>query len=194
MVAVMSVLCCFALVSCGQKQIGSNTDAAKKPTQPTRMSEKKVNRPIKNTDEKSNIDDVDVALFQQLKQSSGKTDAEVFELMGMNYYKQEQKDKAVLYLKRAIELNPDLFGPWFTLGLLHMNTPQSYAFFRKSIELNPDYAPAYYWFAVSFFNNKAYKEAAMFFTRYVALAKDDPNEATRYKNAQAILEKMQPGN
>ena len=162
----VSLFCGFLLVGCGQQQIDSYRDT-------------------------SDFDDTERAMFQQLKQSSSKSDAEIFQIMGINYFKEQKKDRAIKCLKRATQLDPNLFDCWHTLGLLHLYSKEGNEFLQKAIEANPDHAPSYYYLAYVYLRQGKYKKSIDLFTKYITVAKDKPSEANRYKNAQAILEKMQ---
>ena len=189
---VVGVFFSFVLVGCGGQQ--EEKDMVKEDAVSADKVIKDFVETVKVPQEKFSFEEVDIALFQRLKQAGGKSDAEAFELMGLSYFKQQTNDKAILFLKRAVELDPSLFGSWYTLGLLHINTKQGNDYFLKSIEVNPDYALPYYYLAFTYFNHKAYKEAAILFTKYLEVAKDDPSEVDRYKAVQEILNKMRGSN
>ncbi|MBU0743996.1 MAG: tetratricopeptide repeat protein [Gammaproteobacteria bacterium] len=146
-------------------------------------------------DVKKNInwDKIDAQLFSDLKQRTGKDDAENYQAIGAVHFKYENWDKAEMYYKKALELNPKLYWSWYNLALLYLDTEEGVGYLKKTIEANPTYAPAYYWLAYSYCRDRKDEEAIPIFKKYLGVAKDDPNESGRYEYAQDVLRELLVG-
>ena len=125
-----------------------------------------------------------------------------------NYFRQAYQmydgagkfDKAVVPLKRIIELDPKNETNFYYLGLTYFKVPdydQAVAAFEQALAVKPEFPHAWYQIGSSYFNAKKYKEAAEAYKKYAELAPEDPsgplNIGVAYiqaKNYQAALEPL----
>ena len=140
-------------------------------------------------------DKIDARLFDTLKQDTGKSDAEIYQAIGLTHFKQEKWDRAEKYLKKAVELNPKLQWSWYNLGLLDPDTEEGYNYFKKATEANPRFSVPYYWMAYYRCRNREDKKAIPLFKKYleVAEAEKDPQEEGRIKVAKEALADLLAG-
>ena len=143
----------------------------------------------KAEDSKENVDwdKIDSKLFYTLKQDSGKSDAEIYQAIGLTHFKQENWDRAEKYLKKAVELNPKLHWSWYNLGLLYIDTEEGYNYFKKATEANPKFSVPYYWMAYYRCRNREDKKAIPLFEKYLEVAHGDKEETGRIKVAKEVL-------
>ncbi len=82
--------------------------------------------------------------------------ADPYNNLGILCYRTGEPDKGVLYLNRAIELDPDNFKYHFTLGWIYLfglkNSEKAIEHFKKTIEFNEDFAEAYYVLGIAHFS------------------------------------------
>ncbi len=140
---------------------------------------------------KSGQENVDEAFYKQLKLTTGKDDALIYQAIGMGYFEQEKFDKSYEFFKKAVKLNPRLYWSWYYLGLLRMEFPEEY--FKKAIGAGPQFAPPYYWLARYYCKAKNIKESMRYFQEYLNAAKDNFDERERVKTAKYFIISMQGG-
>jgi len=142
-------------------------------------------------DVKSGQENVDEAFYKQLKLTTGRDDALIYQAMGMGYFEQEKFDKSYEFFKKAVKLNLKLYWSWYYLGLLRMESPEEY--FKKAIGAGPQFAPPYYWLARYYCKAKNIKESMRYFQEYLDAAKDSFDERERVKTAKYFIISMQDG-
>jgi tetratricopeptide (TPR) repeat protein len=142
-------------------------------------------------DAKPGQENVDEAFYKQLKLSTGKDDALIYQAMGLGYFEQGEFEKSYEFFKKAVRLNSRLYWSWYYLGLLKMADPQE--FFKKAIKANTQFAPPYYWLGRYYCKAQKMKESIKYFQDYLKVAKGDINEADRIKIAEYFIVSMQHG-
>ncbi|MEN6559786.1 MAG: tetratricopeptide repeat protein [Acidobacteriota bacterium] len=101
-----------------------------------------------------------------------------------NYFRQAYQmydaagkfDKAVVPLKKIIELDPKNETNFYYLGMAYFKVPdydQAVAAFQQALAVKPDFPHAWYQIGSSYFNVKKFKEAAEAYKKYSELAPDD---------------------
>ena len=140
---------------------------------------------------KSAEENTDETFYKQLKLTTGKDDALIYQAMGMGYFEQGKFEKSYTFFKKAAKLNPKLYWSWYYLGILQMADPRE--FFKKAIEANPRFAPPYYWLGRYYCKAKDIKESIKYFQDYIKAAKNDVNEADRIQIAEYFILSMQHG-
>ncbi len=133
----------------------------------------------------------DEAFYKQLKLSTGKDDALIYQAMGMGYFEQGNFEKSYTFFKKAAKLNSRLYWSWYYLGLMRMGSPEEY--FKKAISAAPQFAPPYYWLGRYYCKAQKIKESIKYFQDYIKAAKNDINEADRVKIAEYFIVSMQHG-
>ena len=144
-------------------------------------------------DEELNWDEIDYSLFQALKEGSGQSDAEIYQALGSNHVKHGNWERAAVYFKKAVSLDPELYWSWYNLGLLHIDTEAGNKYLKKAIEAKPDYPPPHYWLAYTYCKSRKDREAIKIFKEYLQLAEGVPSEDDRYKKARRILAELFSG-
>lgn len=134
-------------------------------------------------------DRVDAQLIKKAKaQSAGRMSPEVYQNLGLSYFRQEMFDRAFLYFNAAVQADPRLYWSWYYLGLLNLEAAESY--FRKAIEVNKRFAPAYYWLGRYYMKKDKASEAIKIFEAYLRVAPASPNEEERIPEVQRLLESL----
>ncbi len=109
-------------------------------------------------------------------------------------------DRAIVPLKKIIELDPKNEANFYYLGLTYFKAQkydQAVAALQQSLAIKPDFPHAWYQIGSSYFNAKKYKEAAESYKKYVELSPEDAsgwlNIGVAYnqaKNYEAALEPL----
>ncbi len=125
-----------------------------------------------------------------------------------NYYRQyyqmvvaaDKQDRAILPLKKIIELDPKNETNFYYLGMTYFKLQQydeAVAAFQQSLAVKPDFEYAWYQIGSSYFNEKKYREAAEAYKKYVELKPDDSSgwmsigvSYIQAKNFEAALEPL----
>lgn len=139
----------------------------------------------------ADLDRIDQFLVKKIKAESGKSDAQVYQELGLTYFRQENFDRSFMYFNKAVGLDPKAYWAWYYLGLLNLGNPEDY--FKKAIQANPRFAPPYYWLGRYYCKKKNIKESRKFFEDYVKIAKSDTDEASRVAIATQFIALMKSG-
>jgi superkiller protein 3 len=94
---------------------------------------------------------------------------------------QSDYKEAVVFLKKAIELNPEFSEAYYNLGISYERLGKhkdAIKILRKTIELSPDDPNAYYALGYAYYQKKKYKKAIDAFEHTVSL---QPNNAFAFK-------------
>ncbi len=89
--------------------------------------------------------------------------------------------EAIVFLKKAIELNPEFSEAYYNLGVSYErlgNHKDAIEMLKKTIDLSPGNPNAYYALGYAYYQKKKYKEAIDAFERTVSL---QPNNAFAFK-------------
>ncbi len=134
--------------------------------------------------------------------------AEMNPVDAKTYYKQyyqmavaaSRHDRAVIPLKKIIELDPKNETNFYFLGLSYFNIQKyddAIAAFQQSLAIKPDYEYAWYQIGSSNFQAKKFKEAAEAYKKYVEIKPDDASgwmsigvSYLQAKNFEAALEPL----
>jgi len=141
----------------------------------------------------SQTDNVDRRLFIEVKKGSGKSDAEVYQAMGIVYLEQKDSNKAEAFLKKAVSLDPRLYQCWYRLGLLNVDNETGYFYFMKATEANPNFPTPYYWMAYYRCRTRKDNEAVSLFKKYIKIAGNNPYEVARTKVAKEVIDDLLRG-
>jgi superkiller protein 3 len=90
---------------------------------------------------------------------------------------EKEYQKAILFLKKAIELNPEFSEAYYNLGLSYERLGEykdSIKSLNKAITLSPDDANAYYALGYVYYQKKKYKKAVEAFEHSARLKPDNP--------------------
>jgi tetratricopeptide (TPR) repeat protein len=108
-------------------------------------------------------------------------------------------DRAVVPLKRIIELDPRNETNFYYLGMTYFKFQQydqAVAAFQQSLAVKPDFPHAWYQIGSSYFNAKKFKEAAEAYKKYAELAPEDPsgwlNIGVAYNQAKSYEAALEP--
>ena len=94
---------------------------------------------------------------------------------------QSDYKEAIVFLKKAIELNPELSEAYYNLGISYERLGKhkdAIKVLKKTIELTPDDPNAYYALGYAYFQKKKYKEAIDALEHTISL---QPNNAFAFK-------------
>ncbi|MBI2995796.1 MAG: tetratricopeptide repeat protein [Candidatus Melainabacteria bacterium] len=94
--------------------------------------------------------------------------------LGLKSYEQGDLQSAVIYFKKAIDLDPEFVDAYYNLGAIYKkqkNLPLAIFFFQKAVELNSKDAEATYELASCYYENKNFIKAKEYFS---LLPKDFP--------------------
>lgn len=134
--------------------------------------------------------------------------AEMNPVDAKTYYKQyyqmavaaNRHDRAVIPLKKIIELDPKNETNYYFLGMSYFNIQkydEAIAAFQQSLAIKPDYEYAWYQIGSSNFQAKKFKEAAEAYKKYVEIKPDDASgwmsigvSYLQAKNFEAALEPL----
>lgn len=145
-------------------------------------------------DKKIDWDKLGFNLHRELKSTTNKSEAEIHEAMGYTLLKTDnQWERAEVYFKKAVELNPKLYLSWYNLGLIYIDTDEGNNYFKKAMEANPNYPPPYYWLGYTYCRNRKDKEAVPLFKKYLEVAKNNSNESIRVAFVQKVLKELISG-
>jgi len=149
----------------------------------------------KYSEEDVDWDKIDAKLFENLKKESGKSDAEVYQAMGIGHFEQKNGARAERYLQKAVELDPKLHWSWYHLGLLSIDTEEGYNYFKKATEADQKFSIPYYWMAYYRCRNREDAKAIPLFKKYLEVAEieKDPQEEGRIKVAKEVLSDLLAG-
>jgi tetratricopeptide (TPR) repeat protein len=136
-------------------------------------------------------DKVDAQFMKRAKAETGdKLSAEVYQKLGLSYFRQEMFDRAFLYFNAAVKADPRLYWSWYYLGLLNLQDAGTY--FEKAIQANNRFAPAYYWLGRYYMRKENSAQAIRIFEDYLRVADTDPNEQERVLEVQGLLGTLRP--
>lgn len=136
----------------------------------------------------------DYELFSALKQQdASKSDAEIYQEIGLTNFEKNNTNRAKQYLKKAVELDPKLYWSWYNLGILYIDTKEGYNYFKKATEVEPKFPTPYYWMAYYHCRNKEDAKAVPLFKKYIELAEGDSEEEGRLKFAKEVLADLLSG-
>lgn len=134
-------------------------------------------------------DKVDAKFIKRAKaQTGGKLGADVYQRLGLSYFRQEMFDRAFLYFNAAVQANPRLYWSWYYLGLLNLQDAGTY--FEKAIQANNRFAPAYYWLGRYHMKRENAAQAIKTFEDYLRVADTDPYEQDRILEVQGFLQTL----
>ena len=125
--------------------------------------------------------------------SKGKEDAELFQTIGLGYFKQKDLARAQFFLTKAVKLDPKLYWSWCCLGLLNIDNKEGYSYLKKSVKVKPDFPIPYYWMAYYHCRVREDQKAIPLFRKYVELADGKPGEEDRLMAAKEALQELQSG-
>jgi tetratricopeptide (TPR) repeat protein len=136
---------------------------------------------------------IEQQLYNDLKTQGGKSEAEIEETIGHALLMLDnQWERSIVHLKRAVELDPKRFMSWYDLGLIYMGSEDGDSYLRKSAEANPGFAPSFYWLGYSSCRVGHDKEAIVAFEKYLQVA-HGAEEADRINVATSLLEELRLG-
>lgn len=142
-------------------------------------------------------DKVDAQVFRDIKAQTGKPDAKIYEILGRAYAAESEDqnpDRAIMYYKKAVGLDPSLYSSWYGLGILMIESEEGNESFRKAIKANPKFAPSYYWLAYNHARVRKDKEALSYFEQYLRVADPkDPQEEGRINVATKAVSELRAG-
>lgn len=148
-------------------------------------------------EEAVNLDKVDARLFQDIKVNTGKSDAEIYEVLGTTYAAEteiQNPDRAIKHFKEAVGLDPSLFLSWYNLGILMIESEEGNECFRKAIDANPRFAEPYYWLAYNHARVRKDHDALSYFEQYLRVADPkDANESGRINVAKKAIAELRAG-
>ena len=112
--------------------------------------------------------------------------AEINPAEAKTYYRQyyqmyvaaDKHDRAIVPLKKIIELDPKNETNFYYLGMTYFKLQkydEAIAAFQQSLAIKPDFEYAWYQIGSSYFQAKKYKEAAEAYKKYVEIKPDDPS-------------------
>lgn len=153
---------------------------------------------LKEKKETEDRDKKDADMFALIKKLQGAGDAEAYQALGAHYRdKTEDADRATMYFKKAVALNPNLYLSWFSLGLLHISEEEGNEYLRNTVKAKPDFAEPYYWLAYNLCRVRKDKEAIPLFERYLEVAQKDKAEQaqgpSRIDVAREVLADLRSG-
>lgn len=130
-------------------------------------------------------------------QAKGMGEAEFHQGLAYSYITKEfgnQSGRAIDHFKKAVELDPNLYLSWYTLGLYFVEEEKGQEYFQKAIEADPNYAPPYYWLGYLYCQVRKDDQALSFFEKYLELVQqDDLKEARRIPAVMKIVEELRSG-
>ncbi|MDP2923318.1 MAG: hypothetical protein Q8O30_06340 [Candidatus Omnitrophota bacterium] len=139
-------------------------------------------------------DKIEKALYEELKATSDKSDAEIHQAIGYSLLRSEnQWERATVHFKKAVGLDPKLYFSWYNLGMINADTEEGYNYFKKATEAKPDFPSSYYWMAYYRCRNREDKKAIPLFQKYIEVAKGDKQEAGRIGVAEEVLQDLLAG-
>ena len=98
--------------------------------------------------------------------------------------------KAIEFLKKAIDLNPEFSEAYYNLGICYEQLgdhKDAIEMFKKTIELSPDSANAYYALGYAYYQKRKYKQAIDAFENTVRLK---PNNAFAFRKLGSAYVKV----
>ena len=109
---------------------------------------------------------------------SNNFDEETLILAANCYDKDGNTDKAIEYLQRVLEINPNNSYAYYNLGIINFNngnTAIAINNFTRAIKANKKFNAAYYNLGISYYNVKDYKKALKYFNKAHKLNPDNQN-------------------
>lgn len=100
-----------------------------------------------------------------------------------------QWEQAKAAYQHVIELAPELFEPYYMLGLYHIGTDEGQRYFEQANERHPRIAEPYYWHGYVDYKNGHPERARPYLLKFVEVAEHDPREAAdgRISTARKLL-------
>ncbi len=138
-------------------------------------------------------------LYSVIKYEAGDhSEAEIEHAMGTGLLNADQWERAEKHFKKAVEIDPNLYKAWYSLGLIYIDSEKGMEYFRKAIEVKPDYSPAYYWIAYYYTRYGNFKESLPIWEDYLRVAKAETAngesiEEDRMRTAEAVVEQIKSG-
>lgn len=106
--------------------------------------------------------------------------------LGLTLIHEGKFDEALIYLNKAIEINPRYIVPYNNIGLAYLNkgdTPRAIEFFTKAIRYKPDYAEAYNNLGLAYARRGDDRTAQRHYERAISV---DPHYVEAYNNLGII--------
>jgi tetratricopeptide (TPR) repeat protein len=137
---------------------------------------------------------IEQQLYSTIKsEQPGKSEAEIEEAIGHALLSSDnQWQRAVVHLKKSVELDPKRYVAWYDLALINMGSEEGNGYFKKSTEANPNFAPSWYWLGYNSVRDGKDSEAVDYFEHYLKVASGE-EETGRIKVATAVLEELRSG-
>ena len=148
------------------KGFGEHQKSKKKSNEITKSSKKQIINQAFKFHSQGKISEA--AKYYQYFINQGFKDYRVFSNYGVILKSLGNFQKAELYTRKAIKVNPNFAEAHYNLGILlkNLGNLQEAEFsYRKAIELNPDFAKAYYFLSRILSKSKKYKEALSTITK-----------------------------
>jgi tetratricopeptide (TPR) repeat protein len=101
---------------------------------------------------------------------------------GYNALEVKEYDNAILYYQKAIELNPNFFAAYYSLGIAYKlkgNFDKAIQSYEKAIELNPNFSDAYYNLGLAYRSKGDLNKAIRSYEKAIEL---DPKDFGSYYN------------
>ena len=148
--------------------------------------------------QKENIDwsKIERRLYEDLKEEGNKGEAEIYQIIGYSLMEVDnQWERATVYFKKAVDIDPSLYFSWYNLGLIYIDDEEGCEYFKKTIEAKPDFVPPYYWIAYNYCRHYRDIEAIPAWEKYLEVAelKNEVNEQGRINTARKVLKELKSG-
>lgn len=145
--------------------------------------------------EKVDWDKFEYYLYRELKaQHPDESEAGILQAVGYTILKSNNRwERAMIYFKKAVELDPKLYFSWYNLGLINIDTEEGYGYFEKTTEVNPNFPASYYWMAYYCCKKREDKKALSLFRKYLEIADGNKDEEGRIKIAEEVLKELLSG-
>ena len=172
---ILVMLALFLFVSVGLASAVSTPTASTQAEKSTFIEKAKVKMALKQNSQ----------AMQDLEQARrlDPRDAEIVNLMGLVYLRQNYKDAAKTCFKQAIRLDPKAAGPYNNLGAVyHANEQYKSAakYYRKAIERDPKFLLAYFNLGNVYFAEKKYLQGVDIMHKIVQI---DPEYLMKERSA-----------
>lgn len=136
-----------------------------------------------------NWETVERQLYADLK-GQGRSEAEIEEAIGHGLLSDNQWQRAVVHLKKAVELDQKRYLAFYDLGLVYAGSTEGEEYFRKSAEGVP---AGWYWLGYGIVRSGGRDAAAVpIFEKYLATAKGS-EESGRIEVARKVLAELKLG-
>ncbi len=129
--------------------------------------------------------------IESLKQPSGDIH-KVYSAMGV-IMRAEDDMRALEYLRKAVDLEPDDFWAWFTMGLIYEDQEvfdQATRAYKNAVRINPLYAQAQNNLGYSYKERRFYAYAVEHYRKAIELLPDNPGFYYNIGNAYSHQEKI----